>query len=75
MSDPVQNVPSNVGENGSNIIDFRTLNQRIPYSARSLRDAVRKGLIPSIVLPGGRKRLFHWPSVEAALKRLQQAAV
>ena len=53
-------------------IDFATLRLRVPMCERSLREAVRKGLIPSIVLPGTRRRLFHWPSVEAALKRHQQ---
>jgi hypothetical protein len=53
-------------------IDFKNLNARLPYSPRALREIVRKGIIPSIVMPGGRKRVFHWPSVEAALKRRQQ---
>jgi hypothetical protein len=53
-------------------IDFESLLARVPMCERSLREAVRKGYIPSIVLPGARKRLFHWPSVEAALRRQQQ---
>jgi len=53
-------------------IDYSALRPRIPLCDRSLREAVRKGHIPSIVLPGARKRLFHWPSVEGALRRLQQ---
>lgn len=50
-------------------IDFAVLQSRVPLCERALREAVRKGLIPSILLPGARKRLFHWPSVEAALRR------
>jgi hypothetical protein len=53
-------------------IDFADLKQRVPMCERSLREAVRKGIIPSIILPGSRKRLFHWPAVEGALKRHQQ---
>jgi hypothetical protein len=56
----------------SGFIDFKNLNARLPYSPRALREIVRKGIIPSIVMPGGRKRVFHWASVEAALKRRQQ---
>ncbi len=52
--------------------DFVGIHARLPfYSIRSLRDLVRRGVIPSIVLPGGRKRVFHWPSVETALRRYQ----
>ena len=50
-------------------IDFATLTTRVPYSARRLRDLVQNGSIPSIRLPGGRKRLFDWSAVAAALRR------
>ena len=56
-------------------LDFKGIAEKIPLSDRSLRAAVRSGAIPSIVLPGGRKRLFHWPSVEAALRRHQTGGV
>ena len=56
--------------------DFKGLHALLSfYSARSLRGLVRRGVIPSIVLPGGRKRVFHWPSVEAALRRHQTGGV
>ena len=51
---------------------YEQLRPRVPFCDRSLREAIRKGLIPSVLLPGGRRRLFHWPSVEAALLRMQR---
>ena len=65
-------LPPQQGEHHCGFIDFAALALRVPICERSLRDAIRRGTIPSIVLPGARKRLFHWPSVEAALRRLQQ---
>lgn len=59
--------------NGSDFIDFNTLHSRIPLCERTLRDQIRSGDIPSILLPGSRKFIFHWPSVEAALRRRQQS--
>lgn len=67
------NLVSLTGSNGDTVpqfLDFKGIAQRIPLSERALRDAVRKGTIPSIKLPGGRKRLFLWKDVEAALRRL-----
>jgi len=55
--------------NGTPLLDFKGLAARVPLSERALREAVRRGLIPSILLPGGRKRLFVWRDVEAALRR------
>jgi hypothetical protein len=52
---------------------YEQLRSCVPFCDRTLRDAIRKGLIPSVVLPGGRRRLFHWPSVEAALLRMQRS--
>lgn len=52
-------------------IDFKTLMKRFPLSERTLRELVRKAVIPSIILPGSRKRLFYWPTVEAAMRRHQ----
>ena len=50
-------------------IDFATLRPRVPLCDRALREKIRKGVIPSVLLPGSRKRLFHWPTVQAALLR------
>jgi len=54
-------------------IDFATLAQRIPLCERSLREAIRRGRIPSIKLPGGRRTLFCWESVQEALLRMQRS--
>lgn len=51
-----------------NIIDFKALTTRVAYSKRCLRELVQKGTIPSIRLPGRRKRLFDWPAVVAAIR-------
>ena len=53
-------------------IGFDLLKQRLPYGTRRLRDLVKKGIIPSIRLPGGRKRLFDWTTVRASLKRYER---
>ena len=55
-------------------IDFATLRPRVPLCDRALREKIRKGVIPSVLLPGSRKRLFHWPSVQAALLRYTKEA-
>jgi hypothetical protein len=43
--------------------------ERIPVCRRTFDEWLRKGLIPVIRLPRARRVLFHWPSVEAALRR------
>lgn len=55
-------------------IDFTELAKRVPLCERSLREAVRRGKIPSIKLPGARRVMFHWDSVQAALLRMQRGA-
>lgn len=55
-------------------IDFATLRPRVPLCDRALREKIRKGVIPSVRLPGSRKRLFWWPAVQAALLRHTTAA-
>jgi len=45
---------------------------KVPISRRTLWNWRKKGLIPSVKLPGGKRVLFHWPSVEAALLRRQK---
>ena len=44
---------------------------RLPVSRRTLFNWRNSGKIPSVRL-GGRRILFHWPSVEAALLRHQR---
>jgi predicted site-specific integrase-resolvase len=50
------------------------LAKRIPVSRRTLFNWRASGKIPAVCL-GGRKLLFHWPSVEAALLRQQRGGV
>ena len=44
---------------------------RLPISRGTLDNWRRAGSIPSVKL-SGRRVLFHWPSVEAALLRMQR---
>ena len=53
-------------------IDFRTLKNRVPYCESGLRKKIQDGTLPSIVLPGARKRLFSWPAVVTALRQYEQ---
>ena len=55
----------------TSFINFEELKRHVPLCERSLREAVRRGQIPSIRLPGGRRVVFHWDSVQAALLRMQ----
>lgn len=44
--------------------------ERIPVSRRTLSNWRRSGAIPYVKI--GRRILFHWPSVQAALLRSQK---
>jgi len=59
----------------SGITDFPGLAKAVPLSPRSLRTGIKEGLIPVIRLPGGRRLLFHLPSVEKALLRFQRGGM
>jgi predicted DNA-binding transcriptional regulator AlpA len=52
-------------------IDEKQLLAKLPISRRTLFNWRTTGKIPSVRL-GGRRILFHWPSVEAALLRQQK---
>ncbi len=54
-----------------NFINEKQLLARLPVSRRTLFSWRMTGKIPSVRL-GGRRILFHWPSVEAALLRHQR---
>ena len=58
------------GETG--FIDEKQLLKLLPVSRRTLWQWRETGKIPCVRLPGGRRVLFHWPSVEAALLRRQK---
>ena len=64
-----QTAPS--GETG--FIDEKQLLARVPVSRRTLYHWRETGKIPYVNL-GGRRVLFHWPSVEQALLRYQRGA-
>lgn len=51
-------------------IDERELLKRIPVSRRTAFTWVQSGKLPCVKI--GRRKLFHWPSVEAALLRQQR---
>ena len=59
---------TSAGEAG--FINQKQLLARLPISRRTLFNWRTSGKIPC-VRPGGRRILFHWPSVEAALLRHQ----
>jgi hypothetical protein len=58
----------------SNFINEKELLKRLPVSRRTLFSWRMTGKIPSVRL-GGRRVLFHWPSIEAALLRNQKGGV
>jgi len=58
----------------SNFINEKELLKRLPVSRRTLFSWRTTGKIPSVRL-GGRRILFHWPSIEAALLRMQKGGV
>jgi hypothetical protein len=51
-------------------IDERELLRRLPVSRRTIHNWRRAGKIPSIVI--GRRVLFCWENVSAALRRLER---
>lgn len=56
-------------------LNFDQLCAAVPLSARTLREEIKKRRIPAIRLPGGRRVLFHFESVEKALLRFQRGGV
>jgi len=67
-------LPSDVGKAPpAQFIDQDEFLRRIPISRRTLATWRFSGKIPYVALTG-RRVLFHWPSVEAALLRAQRNA-
>jgi predicted site-specific integrase-resolvase len=54
-------------------LDEKQLLTRIPISRRTAFSWVRSGKLPCVKI--GRRKLFHWPSVEAALLRQQRNGI
>lgn len=55
--------------------DFPGLLAAVPLGERTMREEIKKGRIPAIRMPGGRRLIFHMPSVERALLRFQQGGI
>jgi len=53
-------------------ISERELRQRLPLSGRTLYSMRTSGRLPFVRLPGSRRVIYHWRSVEAALLRQQR---
>ena len=45
---------------------------RLPICRRTAFNWIKQGKLPVVVI--GRRKLYHWPSVEAALLRQQRGA-
>ena len=57
-------------QQATTFIDNTEFLRRIPWSAGTLANYRKAGLIPYVQL--GRRICYHWPSVEQALLRLQR---
>jgi hypothetical protein len=57
----------------ANFLDEKQLLTRIPISRRTAFNWIEAGKLPCVKI--GRRKLFHWPSVEAALLRQQRNGV
>jgi len=62
--------PKETPSGEARFIDEKQLLTKLPISRRTLFNWRTSGKIPCVRL-GGRRILFHWPSVEAALLRYQ----
>ena len=62
--------PKQTSSSEGGFIDEKQLLAKLPISRRTLFNWRASGKIPCVRL-GGRRILFHWPSVEAALLRYQ----
>jgi hypothetical protein len=49
--------------------------RRIPVARRTWYGWRARGIVPYIRPPGTKRVLYHWPSVEAALLRMQRGGV
>jgi predicted site-specific integrase-resolvase len=66
---------SNTPATTPGFIDEKELLARLPVSRRTLWQWREDGKIPCVRVPGGRRVIYHMPSVEAALLRLQKGGV
>jgi excisionase family DNA binding protein len=64
-------IPPKTPPGPADFISETEMLKRLQVSRRTLFAWREAGKIPCVRLPGGRRVLFHWPSVEAALLRRQ----
>ncbi len=57
------------------LIEFQELLKRVPLSARTVRDAMRRGWIPHIRLPNARRILFDFDAVRTAFRRFERGGL
>ena len=55
--------------------DFRALTANVPLGERTLREYIKRKILPCIRVSGGRRILFHPESVTKALLRYQQGGI
>lgn len=56
-------------------LDLAGLMARLPLSERTIRSEIQKGRLPHVRLPGSRRLLFFWPTVQASLLRFQEGGI
>lgn len=64
-------LPADLRTNPPTLLNERELAVVIGLCPRSIRNHVRAGVIPRILI--GRRVLFRWPQVEAALAKLERS--
>lgn len=64
--------PQSNGAEPEGFISESKLRERLPYSRRTIYNLRIAGKLPYLCIPGTRKTWYHWPTVEAALLRLQR---
>ena len=62
------------GQEAATIVDEKQLRKLIPLSRRTLFNLRRSGKLP-FINAGGRRNLYHVPSVTAAFLRMQKNGV
>jgi hypothetical protein len=72
LAQPESDTPAISAAYADRFIDEAELLRRLPISRRSAQNWRAAGKLPFIRVAGGRRVLFHWPSVQAALLRSQR---
>jgi predicted site-specific integrase-resolvase len=68
-----ENTAQSAPPSEAGFINEKELLARIPISRRTAFTWVQSGKLPCVKI--GRRKIFHWPSCEKALLRLQRGAV